>query len=50
MPKVSEQGELNVGQLVQERFGNDAVLVGFSTHSGSVTAASDWDEPPQRKH
>jgi erythromycin esterase-like protein len=47
--EVSEQGELNVGQLVRERFGNDAVLVGFSTHSGTVTAASDWDEPPQRK-
>ena len=25
------------------------MLVGFSTHSGWVTAASEWDEPPQRK-
>jgi erythromycin esterase-like protein len=23
--------------------------VGFSTHTGTVTAASDWDEPAERK-
>jgi erythromycin esterase-like protein len=23
--------------------------VGFTTYSGSVTAASEWDEPPERK-
>jgi erythromycin esterase-like protein len=42
-------GELNVGQLVRERYGHDAVLVGFLTHHGTVTAASDWDEPAERK-
>src|SRR5439155_6850292 len=26
-----------------------AVLVGFSTHHGTVTAASDWDAPAERK-
>ena len=26
-----------------------SVLVGFSTYSGTVTAASNWDEPAQRK-
>jgi erythromycin esterase-like protein len=25
------------------------VLVGFSTYTGTVTAASDWDEPAERK-
>jgi erythromycin esterase-like protein len=25
-------------------------LIGFTTHTGSVTAASNWDEPPARKH
>ncbi len=39
------EGELNVGQLVRERHGRDAVLIGFTTHSGTVTAASNWDEP-----
>ena len=42
-------GELNVGQLVRQRHGGDAVLVGFLTHDGTVTAASDWDEPAERK-
>jgi protein-L-isoaspartate(D-aspartate) O-methyltransferase len=35
--------ELNIGQLCRERFGDKAVLVGFSTHAGTVAAASDWD-------
>ncbi|HEX8245807.1 MAG TPA: erythromycin esterase family protein [Longimicrobium sp.] len=44
-----DEGELNVGQLARERWGGGAVLVGFSTYTGTVTAASDWDEPGQRK-
>ena len=44
-----EEGELNVGQLARERWGDDAVLVGFTTYTGTVTAASDWDEPGERK-
>ncbi len=47
--EMGEGGELNVGQLVRERFGADAVLVGFTTHTGSVTAASGWDGPARRK-
>ena len=46
---MGEEGELNVGQLVRERHGSDAVLVGFSTYEGTVTAASDWDGPAERK-
>ena len=42
-------GELNLGQLVRERFGEQAWLIGFTTHTGSVTAASNWDEPSERK-
>jgi len=42
-------GELNVGQLVREGYDRDAILIGFSTFSGTVTAASNWDEPPARK-
>ncbi len=47
--EMGEKGEHNVGQLTRHRHGNDAVLIGFSTYSGTVTAASDWDEPAQRK-
>ena len=46
--EIGAMGELNVGQLVRERHGSDgALLVGFSTHAGTVTAADDWDEPPR---
>ena len=47
--KWASGGEWNVGQLVRDRYGADAVLVGFSTYRGWVTAASDWDDPPERK-
>ncbi len=35
--------ELNIGQLCRQRFGSDASLIGFGTHTGTVAAASDWD-------
>jgi erythromycin esterase-like protein len=47
--QMGEEGEWNVGQLVRERHGADAFLVGFSTYTGSVTAASEWDAPAERK-
>jgi protein-L-isoaspartate(D-aspartate) O-methyltransferase len=34
--------ELNIGQLCRERFGEDAALIGFGTHTGTVAAATDW--------
>jgi protein-L-isoaspartate(D-aspartate) O-methyltransferase len=37
--------ELNIGQLVKERFGQRARLIGFGTHAGTVAAADNWDEP-----
>ena len=40
--ELGQSGELNVGQLVRERVGDGALLVGFTTYSGTVTAASDW--------
>lgn len=46
---MGASGELNVGQLVRQQYGNDAVLIGFSTYTGTVTAASDWGAPPERK-
>src|ERR1039457_593126 len=43
------RGELNIGQLARERYGEQALLVGFSTNAGHVTAASDWGGPTERK-
>jgi erythromycin esterase-like protein len=34
---------LNIGQLCRQRFGKDAALIGFGTHTGTVAAASNWD-------
>ena len=45
--QMGAQGELNLGQLVRETFGREALSIGFTTHTGSVTAASNWDEPAQ---
>jgi erythromycin esterase-like protein len=42
-------GELNLGQLARQRYAGDAVLVGFTTYEGEVTAASVWGERGQLK-
>jgi erythromycin esterase-like protein len=47
--EMSRRGELNVGQLVRERHGPESALIGFTTHQGMVTAASNWDGPAERK-
>ncbi len=47
--EMTESGELNLGQLVRERHGGQSKLVGFTTHHGTVIAASDWGEPAERK-
>jgi erythromycin esterase-like protein len=47
--EMGERGEWNVGQLARERYKNDACLIGFTTHVGTVAAAANWDEPAQLK-
>ncbi|WP_437636378.1 erythromycin esterase family protein [Sorangium sp. So ce854] len=47
--QMGEGGEWNVGQLMRERFGDDALLVGFTTHTGTVMAASAWGAPAEIK-
>ena len=48
--EMGQQGELNLGQLVRQQYGKQSVSVGFSTYTGTVTAASEWDGPAERKH
>jgi protein-L-isoaspartate(D-aspartate) O-methyltransferase len=43
--EMGASGEHNVGQLARERFGREAYLVGFGTHTGTVAAAGDWGAP-----
>ncbi len=46
---MGRSGEFNVGQLTRERYGKDALLVGFTTYDGTVSAASSWDGAVERK-
>jgi erythromycin esterase-like protein len=46
--EMGEEGELNLGQLLRERHGEQALLVGFTTFEGTVTAAAAWGAPPER--
>lgn len=48
--EMSQRGEWNIGQLTRERYGEDAVRIGFTTYDGTVTAASSWDAPAERKN
>jgi erythromycin esterase-like protein len=47
--QMGEDGEWNVGQLIRERYQWDAILIGYTSYTGTVTAATDWDQPAERK-
>ncbi|MGO8908012.1 MAG: protein-L-isoaspartate(D-aspartate) O-methyltransferase, partial [Bradyrhizobium sp.] len=48
--EMAARGEYNIGQLCRREFGDQAYLVGFGTHSGTVAAASEWDGPMEIKN
>ena len=43
--EMARWGELNLGQLVREHYGDESLLIGFSTYTGTVRAADDWGGP-----
>jgi protein-L-isoaspartate(D-aspartate) O-methyltransferase len=43
--EMSARGELNLGQLCRQRYGEKAYLIGFGTDHGTVAAAHKWDGP-----
>lgn len=47
--EVGADGQLTLGQLVRERYGDQARLIGLTTYSGTVTAASEWGGDAERK-
>lgn len=47
--EMGSHDQINLGQLARELYGEDAFLLGFTTHDGTVTAASDWDGETERK-
>jgi erythromycin esterase-like protein len=46
---MGRAGELNIGQLVRQQYGEEAFSIGFSTYTGTVTAASGWGGPAELK-
>ncbi|MFP4404957.1 erythromycin esterase family protein [Rhodosalinus sp.] len=45
----TRRGELNIGQLCRERWGDAAALIGLGTHTGTVAAATDWGSQMEAK-
>lgn len=48
--EMAARGEINVGQLAREQYGDGAFLVGFGTDHGTVAASTNWDEEMQIKN
>ncbi len=47
--QMSARGELNIGQLARQEYGDAAYLIGFGTDHGTVAAASEWGGPMETK-
>ncbi|MEV4239115.1 MULTISPECIES: erythromycin esterase family protein [unclassified Nocardia] len=47
--ELGSEGELSLGQLIRERHGDACRIIGFSTCSGTVTAAPEWGGPAIRE-
>ncbi len=47
--EMGRHGEFTLGQLARETWPGDCLSIGFTTHDGTVTAASEWGGPAERK-
>ncbi len=47
--QLGQLGEINIGQLMKETYKDQAKLIGFTTYSGTVSAATEWDGTVERK-
>ncbi|WP_067537029.1 erythromycin esterase family protein [Nocardia crassostreae] len=47
--EMAADGQLSLGQLIRERYGAHCRTIGFTTATGSVTAASSWGGDAERK-
>jgi len=47
--EMGDRGEVNLGQLLRQRYGSDVRSIGFTTYEGTVTASSDWHGDAERK-
>jgi erythromycin esterase-like protein len=46
---MKNMGEINLGQLVREKYASHVANIGFTTYTGTVTASTEWDEPAELK-
>src|SRR5262245_55789093 len=47
--QMGRRGELNLGQLARQRHRDWVFLIGFTTHTGTVSAAREWDKPAEAR-
>jgi erythromycin esterase-like protein/predicted phosphoribosyltransferase len=47
--EMGADGQLTLGQLVREHYPDESRLIGFTTYTGTVTAASEWGGIAERK-
>lgn len=47
--QMGRRGEFNIGQKMREYAPEETFNIGFTTHHGTVTAASEWGGPVERK-
>jgi erythromycin esterase-like protein len=47
--EMGTHGQWNIGQLLRERYPGKTYHLGYTTYEGTVTAASQWDHPPELK-
>ncbi|GBG83616.1 hypothetical protein CBR_g37420 [Chara braunii] len=47
--EMSKRGELNIGQLIKEKYPDKCYSLGQTTYEGTVAAASNWGDPVERK-
>lgn len=48
--QMASYAELNLGQLAKEYYGSQAISIGFTTYTGTVSAASAWGGNVERKY
>lgn len=46
---MAARNQQTLGQIARMRYGREAYLIGFTTYTGTVRAADDWDEPDRIK-
>lgn len=46
---MHERDETNIGELIARKYGARSFSIGFTTYSGTVTAASNWHAPAECK-